>query len=500
MQLAKRVWDFSTSHDLLHDGDAVVIGVSGGPDSLGLLDLLHTLAPGHGLALHVAHLNHNLRPEAAAEADFVQAEAQRRGVGHFSETVDVAAAAAASKQSIETAARGLRYDFFARVARRAGARLVAVAHTADDQAETVLMHLLRGSGLRGLRGMLLKRVMSETVTGKLVIDNSNTQSGPDDQLPIANYQLPVTTRSDQLPLFVIRPLLFVTRAEIMAYCAAQGLAPRTDISNADRRYFRNRLRHELLPLLETYNPNVRAVLARTATVAAGDYEVWLEAVQSLWTFIHDAATTEAGQVIFDRSRWQALSVAQQRALLRLAVGQLVAGPDEIEFAPLEAAVQFSRDAEPGRSCELAGGLVLRVGDQRIIVTGPTPAPDTADRPRVVAGRLAPGWHLLCERLENDGWSLAQISAAPRWTAYVDADRLDQPVSWRARQPGDRLQPLGLDGHTVLLSDFLVNQKVPAEQRDEWPLLMCGEEIVWVAGLRMDERYKVTDDTRQVMRL
>src|SRR5258708_30511379 len=138
MQLAKRVWDYSTSRDLLHDGDRLVVGVSGGPDSLCLLDVLHSLAPKHGLALHVAHLNHSLRPEAAPEADFVQAEAERRGVGYFSETVDVAAAASANKQSVETTARALRYDFFRRVARQTGARLLAGAPTADDHAETML--------------------------------------------------------------------------------------------------------------------------------------------------------------------------------------------------------------------------------------------------------------------------------------------------------------------------------------------------------------------------
>jgi tRNA(Ile)-lysidine synthetase-like protein len=491
MQLAKRVWDFSSSHDLLHDGDPVVIGVSGGPDSLCLLDVLHTLASKHGLALHVAHLNHSLRPEAAAEAAFVHAEAERRGAAFVFETVDVATAAAASKQSIETTARALRYDFFRRVARRTGARLVAVAHTADDQAETVLMHLLRGSGLRGLRGMLPKRVIGERVIGELVIGNSTATPVPSEPLPITNYQL---------PLYLIRPLLSVTRAEILAYCVENRLAPRIDSSNADPRYFRNRLRHDLLPILETYNPNMRAVLARTATVAAGDYDLWLEAVQSLWAATLAAAPSEPGQVVFDRNRWLALSMAQQRALLRLAVEHLVAGTDEVDFAPLDAAVHFSRRAEPGRSCELAGGLVLRVELEQIVVSEPLSAPDTREWPRVIDGSLAPGWRLRLEPLGTEGWSLAQIAAAPRWTAYVDADRLVQPVHLRARRPGDRFQPLGLGAHTMLLSDFLVNQKVPAEQRDDWPLLMCGEEIVWVAGLRLDERYKVTGSTRQVTRL
>ena len=483
MQLAKRVWDFSTTHDLLHNADRVVVGVSGGPDSMCLLDVLHALALKHGLTLHVAHLNHALRPEAPAEAAYVQAEAERRGLDFVSETVDVAGAAAASKQSIETTARRLRYDFLGRVARLSGAGRVAVAHTADDQAETVLMHLLRGSGLRGLRGMAPSRVLGEVLPGPL----GAAAGGP---LPIP--LVPV-------PLYLIRPLLSITRAEIMAYCAEHQLAPRIDSSNTDVHYFRNRLRHELLPVLEAYNPNVRALLARTAAVAAGDYELWLQAVQDLWAVTLAATPAQPGQVVFDRARWQMLSVAQQRALLRLAVEHVVTGADAVDFAPLEAAVQFSRSAQPGRSCELAAGLSLRLDVAHIVVAGPA-APDARHWPRLVDGGLAPGWRLLCEPLGSDGWTSAQIAAAPRWTAYVDAERVTRPLQLRARRPGDRFQPLGLAGHSVLLSDFMVNQKLPADQRDEWPLLVCGEDIVWVMGFRLDERYKVTANTRQVTRL
>ena len=224
MQLPKRVWDFSTSQDLLHDGDRLVIGVSGGADSLCLLDVLHSLARKHRLELYVAHLNHGLRPEAPAEAEFVRAESERRGAVFFSETVDAQAIAQSNQQSLETAARDLRYAFFRRVAQEVSAGLVAVAHTADDQAETVLMHLLRGSGLRGLRGMAPRRVIGNWL-------NSNWDS---------------SASPSQLPLFLIRPLLQTTRSQVLAYCDEHKLTPRVDSSNADTRYLRNRVRHELL--------------------------------------------------------------------------------------------------------------------------------------------------------------------------------------------------------------------------------------------------------------
>jgi tRNA(Ile)-lysidine synthetase-like protein len=206
------------------------------------------------------------------------------------------------------------------------------------------------------------------------------------------------------------------------------------------------------------------------------------------------------RVVFDRRRWLALSLAQQRALLRVVVDYLIPEPEEIAFAPLEAAVHFSRDAQPGRSCELAGDLVLWVEAAQIVVAGAAAAPERRDRPHIVDGKLAPGWRLVIEAVDTGAWSLAQIDAAARWTTYVDAERLDQPLTLRARHAGDHFQPLGFGGHTAQLSDFLINLKVPAEQRDGWPLLMCGEAIVWVVGLRLDERFRVRNDTLRVTRV
>ena len=491
MQLAKRVWDFSTSQDLLHDGDRVVIGVSGGPDSLCLLDVLHALARKHRLELVVAHLNHGLRPEAPAEAEFVRAEAERRGAVFFSESVDAQAVAQSNKQSLETAARELRYDFLRRAAEQVNAGIVAVAHTADDQAETVLMHLLRGSGLRGLRGMVPKRVIGQRATGELVASRGNWErKALDNQLP-TNYQL---------PLFLIRPLLQTTRSQVLAYCAAHKLAPRLDSSNADRRYFRNRVRHELLPMLETYNPNLRAVLARTAAAVAGDYDIWLAAIDRLWaeTMLPDAGA--AGQVDFDRTRWLKLNAAEQRALLRAAAEYLAPRQDEIDFAPLDAAAQFSRQAAPGRRCQVAAGLVLRVEEDRIAVSCRIETASDGNWPTMEGDALEPGWRLLIEPLEGGDLSLAQVAAASRWSTFVDTERLHGPIHLRTRRPGDRFQPLGMQGHTVKLADFFVNQKIPTRRRPAWPLLTCGDDIVWVVGLRLDERYKVTGSTRSITRL
>lgn len=484
MQLAKLIWDFSKGQGLLRPGDRVVVGVSGGPDSLCLLDVMHRLAGKHELELHVAHLNHGLRREARADAEFVRAEANKRACRFWTETVNVRAAAQAGKLSLETAARQLRYDFLRRTAEQAGADRVAVAHTADDQAETVLMHLLRGTGLRGLRGMLPK-----TVIGDYAIGNWHAP-GPDRQFPIANLQSPV---------YLVRPLLHTTRSDVLAYCAEHKLSPRLDRSNRDRRFTRNRVRRELLPALEAFNPNIRVVLARLAQTAAGDYEIWLEAVRRLWQATARPDEDEPGQAVFDRQRWLGLGGAQRRALLRAAIEQLTGEVEDVDFAPIEAAAEFSRHAAPGRSCQVVRGLVLKVDPERIrlAIGRSTGRPDW---PWMAGDRLAAGWQVIVESLMAGEQHPDDFATASRWTAEVDAEKLAGPLGVRSRQPGDRFQPLGMGGHTVKLSDFLINQKIPVSQREQWPLLVCGDDIVWVAGLRLDERYKVTPLTRAITRL
>jgi len=506
MDLRKRVWQFIEERDLLRPGDRVVVGVSGGPDSLCLLDVLHSLADDRSLMLHVAHLNHGLRPEAAeADAERVRAEAEKRGLAFHIETADTGAHARAYKQSIEEAARDLRYAFLTRVALAVGAPVIAVAHTADDQAETVLMHFLRGSGLAGLRGMLPEM---EIGGWRLEV---GSQNGDDASLqpPTSDLQPPTSH------LRLIRHLLTTSRAEVEAYCVEHSLQPVQDATNLDTTFFRNRLRHELLPQLERYNPNIRSVLRRVAEVIAGDYEILRGVVQEKWT---QMARVEAGRVMFDRAGWLVLTVPEQRALLREAVARLRPGLRDIDFTPLEHAVQFSRTAALGRSCDVLGGLRLSISLADVMVSAWTDAdvPVPADRPLVSAdGQLSPGWRFCVEMLEPGEWSLDEVEAnASGWQVCIDAARL--PLSrravspgegaggWglrvRARLPGDRFQPLGLNGHSLKVSDFMINAKIEKNLRDRWPLVVCGDDIVWVAGLRLDERFKVTPETTTVLRL
>lgn len=475
-------------HGLLDRGDGVVVGVSGGPDSLCLLHVLLRLRQQYDLYIHVAHLNHGMRgPEADADADFVAGLASAWGVAATIEKQDVPALAKEHGLAFEEAARRARYAFLARVAGEIGAAKIAVGHHADDQAETVLMHVMRGAGLAGLRGMLpLTPITDYRLIGRL--------AGP-----------------EMSRLAIIRPLLETTRAEIEGYCAAQGLAPRFDLSNLDTTYFRNRLRHEVLPLLEACMPGVRVRLCRTAAVAAADYELLTRARERAWTEV--VREEREGMVVLDRAAWRALPVALQRAVLRQAACRLRQSLRDVNFVHVESARQIGLRGETGARAVLPMGLTLVVDYDALVMGGADLAPPPPDEPLLWSAEPLmvswPGatplpdspWILVVAELGVGDVAGVSTTLDP-WTAYLDADALcaRAPLMLRPRRTGDRFRPLGMGGHTVKLNAWLINIKVPRAWRDHVPLLVAGDEIAWVCGRRIGEPFAIGPTTRRVARL
>jgi len=491
------------TYGLLAPGDGVVVGVSGGPDSLCLLHVLLRLREEYRLRLHVAHLNHSARgAEADADAEFVAALAAEWNLPVTVEKQDVPALAREQRLAFEEAARRVRYAFLARVAGATGMHKVAVGHNADDQAETVLMHFLRGSGLAGLRGML--PITSIT----------------DYRLLEPFLQQPATSIS------LIRPLLEVPRSEIERYCADQGFRPRFDCSNLDTTHFRNRLRHELLPLLEGYNPKVRARLRHTAAVVAADYELLTQLREQAWAEVIRDEREET--IVLDRVSWRALPVALQRATLRQATYRLRRSLRDVDFVHVENARQVGLRGETGAQATLPMGLALTVGYDTLTVddageAGPPPdepllwsvepipvqVPGTTLLPSAPSASFRAGpqseWVLQAEvtncASSGDEWDTAQIAANPDpWTAHFDADALADPLVLRPRRRGDRFRPQGMQGHGVKLSAFMINLKIPRAWRDRVPLLVTGDEIVWVCGRRIGEGATIGPGTRRVARL
>jgi tRNA(Ile)-lysidine synthase len=453
-----------TGRDLFHE--PLVLGVSGGADSLVLLHLLRAVRPAEGLI--VAHLDHALRPSSADEAAVVNRIAAGYGLRFHTRRVDVAELAKSLNLSLEEAARMARYDFLAEIARAEGAPAVAVGHHADDQVETILMHVLRGSGLGGLRGMV--------------------EAG----------ELPGHPK-----LRLLRPLLAITRAEIEAYAGEQGLRPITDESNADPAFLRNRVRHELLPALETYNPQIRERLRALSEVVAADE-----------AFLVSQTTTNLTRLIVERGEetlawsrdgWLALPLALRRRVLRLALAVVASDAPEPGYQALEAARRIAESGETGARVDLPGGLALRVAYDRLRLTR-QPGAVSAELPQLPsAGPIplsVPGAILL-----KNGWRLSAefVVGAPdietntdRWTAYV-AIPPAEALLVRGRRPGDRIRPLGLGGERKV-KEVMIDRKVPVEARALWPVVATAERVVWLAGLALDDRARVTLESSRVIRL
>lgn len=445
-------------HRMVAPGDKVLVGVSGGPDSLALLHVLWRLRAEIGVALHVAHLNHLLRGEQAAEdAAFVRAVSEGLGLPCTVEEAPVARLARERGLSLEEAGRVARYDFFRRLAAATGAARVALGHTRDDQAETVLMRLLRGAGPSGLAGIP----------------------------PVRDG-------------WVIRPLLAVSRAAVEAYCRAHGLRPRRDPTNEEPSFLRNRVRLELLPRLESeYNPELRQALAQLAELLRAEEE-WLgrqaeEAAAGL-------VRAEGGSVVVGVEGLVQLPLALRRRVVRLAA-ERAGVPGPLPFEHVEGVLALC-EAAVGGAVSLPGACeARREHDGLVIGAGGGRGAPFSYRLAVPGSVLVPeaGLRLVAEVVPGGAWPPRDGAAggAPpdderrgagqAGVAVLDADRLPLVLTVRSRRPGDRFRPLGMRGEKKL-QDFLVDAKVPRRERDRVPVVEAGGEIVWVVGHRVDARF------------
>jgi len=478
MDLVQRVKQTVLRHRMLPPG-GVVVGVSGGADSVALLHILLQLREELGLTLCAAHLNHGIRGEEAdQDAAFVENLARAWGVPCIVESVDVPALAKSRGLAIEEAARQARYAFLLEVARQVGAQTVAVAHHADDQAETVLMHFLRGAGLAGMRGILPVSDLT-----KLHIGASDDPEGE--------------------PIALVRPLLELSKDDILAYCRDNGLEFRFDRSNLDQTYFRNRLRHELLPILETYNPNIREVLRRSAVVAADDYAFFLQQLHRSW----DRVLIDEGDgwLTFDLPRWRKLPRSLQRGVLREAIRRLRRGLRNINWIHIENALDVMNCADAG-AATLPQGLAAtaRYGRFYVAEASWSPPPDAPQLAGEAVAVPVPGRVVLPDGrwvVETDVLDATPEEAhrnADPWQAWLDFGVAGAELILRPRQPGETFAPLGMAGRTKRVNEFMINAKIPREWRAGWPMLCNSRQILWIAGLRLDERAAVTPATGKIV--
>jgi len=474
----------------------LLVAVSGGADSLALLHLLCQLrgkdAPN---TLHVAHLDHGFRgAEGEADAQFVSQIARKWGLRCTARHFDVPYYARMHKLSAEEAARRVRYNFLAEVASREGSDYVAVAHTADDQAETVLMHLLRGSGTHGLAGM---KHLQEMAPAPLKHDS----------------QPPPTPRA----LTIFRPLLPIWRDEIEEYCRQEGLQPRQDATNTQLDYRRNLIRHELIPLLQSqYAPAVKQHLLNLSNIA-GEEDSLLEELteQAAQHILHFDAEMRVATLHPDKA--PALPKAISRRLARHAIKAVAGTLDGFTFHHIESLSRLIIGESPvPSSLHLPHGLVVSAqrGQIHLAPNGvlPTlilreaiawPTMDTSTQHLLRPGTqimLAEGW-TLHSSIES---TTATNKKAGDLLALFDMDAIKQlgPLVVRTRRPGDFIKPIGMAGRKSL-QDLFVDAKIPREQRERIPVVALGQpagEILWVPGKggRRSSHAPVNADTSRVL--
>lgn len=463
---------------LLGRDEAVVVGVSGGPDSVALLHLLHSLKSQEGwsLQLHVAHMNHQLRgAESDADAAFVERLAKSLGLPVTLESVDVRARAKERGGSLELVGRQCRFEFLERLCLKLGWHTVAMAHHADDNAETILHRIIRGTGLRGLGGIRIVRSL---------------RPGSD--------------------IRIIRPLLPFRRAQIEDYLAQKGLESRLDATNHSSEFTRNRLRNIILPLLrEKFNPQVDEALLRLAEQARGaDAYLSETSERQLESLVvsHDTSQLTLHAQLLARKPRVIQTQVIRHALLRLGVGEA-----ELTYGHLEAVANLAAGREGNKTLDLPGGLRVARRYSRLVFETQSGAPvePTAEEMRVSMNGVtllpAFGMEIAAELIEADEETVAahiRRQAGRGQTNYeewLDAGQVTPPLVARPRRPGDRFLPLGMTGMKKL-SDFFIDEKIDPQLRDRAVVLCDQLGPVWVAPFRIDDRVRLHRGTRQILRL
>jgi tRNA(Ile)-lysidine synthase len=470
---------------LLAPDESVVVGVSGGPDSVALLHLICSLSgtPGWTLRPHVAHLNHRLRgAESEADASFVADLARSLKLPFTVDSVDVAMEAEAGGVSVEQAGRDARLAFMERVCLTTGSAAVALGHHGDDNAETVLHRIVRGTGFRGLVGIRPVRPLREGSHVRLV-----------------------------------RPLLPFRRAELEAYLRDRSIAYRQDETNTSDAYTRNRIRNEVLPLLrQRLNPQVDDALIRLAEQAQGLDDFLTETAQRMLESI--IISQDGSQVVLHSEGLARKARLVQTQVIREALLRLGVGEADLTYGHLNAVADLAAGQEGSRGIHLPGGVRASRRYARLVLerinegspkadTGAGDAAQPETRISVEGITPAPGFKLefTADILTADERAISEhLRAQARrdrisFEEWMDADRVAAPLTARSRRPGDRFLPLGMTSQKKL-SDFFIDEKIEAGQRDRTVVLWDQLGPVWVVPFRIDERVRLTPATRRILRL
>jgi tRNA(Ile)-lysidine synthase len=461
--MIRKVKEAIEENHLLDPGEKVVVAVSGGSDSVALLKALEMLSYEYRLTLIVAHLNHGLREDAPSEERFVRKMAADMGFTFESKSLDIASLRRESGKGIEDTSREVRYNFLNDVAKKHGARKIALGHHMNDQTETVLMNFLRGSGSTGLKGML----------------------------PVRDSTY-------------IRPLLGVTRDEIIYFLERHGLPFITDASNANQSYLRNRIRHTLIPDLKAgYNPKLDESIKSMAEImrVENDYMGMVTAkVLTSW-----GVTPADSEFVICISDFLEYHEGIQRRIMKHLLERLSPHGKGIGFTHIKAALGLFRSDRPGICVNLPCNIeVRREYDTVVISRREIEEEILRNRCNDLYYEVTPpgilkivelGKRMIFEFVQGQ----VDVKTNARNAVFMDYDRISPPLVIRTVRPGDRMQPLGMKGMKKIKSVF-IDGKIPLRRRKKIPLVLDQEAVIWIAGLLLNERVKITEKTRQILKV
>jgi len=470
-KLLRTVEKTVSTYGMLKPKDSVVVGVSGGPDSVALLHVLLTLASRFSLRLGVAHLNHCLRQkDSDKDAEFVASLAGKFDLPCYVHKEDVRKYQIENKLSLEEAARRVRYTFFNSVSETNRFNKIALGHHCDDNAELILMNLFRGSGPQGISGIPPVR------DGK-----------------------------------IIRPLINLKRSEIIDYLDAKGLKYVLDTSNWETRYLRNRIRLHLIPLLkESYNPKIIETLNRLAAII-GSEEKWIEDI-IFPLFEKTALSVQDDIVSFSVPRLKEINISAQRRIIRKAIARIKGDLRRITFSHIDSIISLLESGPAYKNLDFPDRIRIQRNRDVLIFSKEKNALRDLNVKYGQAEKIAfeykiakpepifikeIGAHMKFSEMDIE--NLSDFRRTGQHAGFFDKDALSFPLVLRNFQPGDRFKPLGMAG-TQKVKKFFIDKKVPKTERTRCPILLSRGKIVWVVGHRIDESVKVTPSTRNVLKM
>ena len=456
----RQVWDTVTQFHMLEPGDRVLLGVSGGPDSVALLHLLQSKAKVYGYTLHVVHVHHMLRPEADMEARYVEQLALQYDIPFRLYKIDVAQYAQIHKMSLEQAGHAVRFQCFRDAKAHWNINKLALGHHRDDRAESVVLHMIQGCGPDGLCAMPPVDVWDASDDSKL-----------------------------------IRPFAHVSKEKIVQYCMDEGLNYYIDATNLEPDFLRNRIRLELLPRMKQYNPQIAEALVRLQDVCSAELDYLTQQVEQVWaqhSVIHTAS------VQFPAEVFRMQHVALQRRLLRCMYQAWNGNTENLSFLQVEQMRSIAMQYDGTQEVDLANGVRFSRRYDMLCM-------NAKENQR--------------QNIEPVLWDIAMQTTCDIWngtftfepdvlydgqnqdayTIYADADKLSAQLEIRTRRQGDAVQLSGAGGHKSI-KKFLIDKKVPKDLRDVLPMVVSNGQIVWIPGLYRADFIGVAEQTKRICKL